>query len=119
MTQREQIARIAAQIGSSLMPDNDQWKHRFTVRSHTSDATYVVAQRRGDSSWGCSCWAWRRQRKCKHLADILGRLARLETQLGMDAAIVAMLTSARTAHLDLDVKAIKVKSTPRLRPLDI
>jgi len=102
MTQRTQVAEIAAQIGSSLMPDNAQWVNRFTVESiSTPGKYYTVAQRRGDASWGCSCWAWRRQRTCPHLHDILGRLARLEARPGLAPDIVTMLASARFAALDL------------------
>ena len=102
MTQHSQVAQIAAQIGSSLMPDNAQWVNRFTVESNSTPGKYyTVAQRRGDASWGCSCWAWRRQRRCPHLHDILGRLARLEPRQGFDATVIVMLESARFAALDL------------------
>jgi hypothetical protein len=111
ITDREQVAQIAAQIGSSLLPDNRDWHNRFTVESASSPNTlYVVAQRR-DGVWGCSCWGWKRHRHCKHLADILGRLAVLaaEAQADLDKAALAMLASARTAYLDLD-ESIRVAS---------
>jgi hypothetical protein len=100
--QRAQVAEIAEQIGSALMPDNAQWTNRFVVRSHTSDALYNVAQRRSDGSWGCSCPGWRHHRTCKHLHDILGRLSRLEARPGLDTDIIAMLASARFAALQLE-----------------
>ena len=99
---RTQVAQIAAQIGSSVMPDNAQWVNRFTVQSRSSSSVYTVAQRRTDGVWGCSCPGWRHHRKCKHLTDILHRLAALSTNVKMklDSAALEMLKSARTAYLD-------------------
>lgn len=111
-TNREQAAKIAEAIGSSLMPDNAVWTNRFTVTSTSEPTTlYTVAQRRTDGVWGCSCWGWKRHRNCKHLADILGKLATLaaEVQAGLDKTALAMLASARTAYLDLD-ESIRVAS---------
>ena len=118
---RNEVAEIAEQIGSSLMPDNDQWTNRFTVNSRTSSSVYVVAQRRSDASWGCSCPGWRHYRRCKHLKDILARLARVaERATAFSPAIQQMLTAARFAHLDLDVKPNKMMkpSGPKGRQLD-
>ena len=119
---RNQIAQVAAEIGSGLMPDNDQWTNRFTVPSTSKPGeVYVVAQRHGDKSWGCSCWAWRRQRRCKHLDRVLARLAKLAEQAPkqFDASILTMLASARTAYLDLDVKARNVKAKLHARVVDL
>ena len=104
---RNQVEQIAEQIGSSLMPDNKVWTNRFTVGSRTSSAVYTVAQRRTDGVWGCSCRGWIHHRHCKHLTDILRRLAKVaETAKGeLDAAVLAMLASARTAYLDLEEEA--------------
>lgn len=99
---RDQVARVAADIGSSLMPDNSQWMNRFTVESTSSSRVYTVAQRRSDNVWGCSCPAWINRRHCKHLDDILGRLAKLTAFDVTDPAVLDMLRSARTAYLDLD-----------------
>jgi hypothetical protein len=108
---REQVAQIAAQIGSSLMPDSTQWRNRFTVNSTSSSAVYTVAQRRTDAVWGCSCRGWTHYRRCKHLAEILGRLAVLaeQSQADLDESALAILRSARTAYLDLD-ESIRVAS---------
>jgi hypothetical protein len=124
MTSRDQVAAIAAQIGSSLMPDNAQWRNRFTVESTSSSSVYTVAQRRSDDSWGCSCRGWTHYRRCKHLTDILGRLSTLgeQVQADLDESALQMLRSARTAYLDLDQGSTRV-STPRrvaaVRHLDL
>jgi len=121
MTQ-SQIAEVAAEIGSGLMPDNAQWTNRFTVPSTSKfGEVYVVAQRQGDHSWGCSCWAWRRKRTCKHLDRVLSRLAALAEQAASkyDASILQMLTSARTAYLDLDVTPLKINLKTKGRVLDL
>ena len=49
------------------LPDNDQWQLRFNVKSETSDNLYTIAQNKKKRHWGCSCFAYRRYRKCKHL----------------------------------------------------
>lgn len=97
------IAKIATQIGSSLMPDNAQWMNRFTVKSTSSSSVYTVAQRRTDGLWGCSCRGWTTHRNCKHLSDILGRLSRVPTlstyQEGAESSnIMDILASARQAY---------------------
>lgn len=71
------VAVVAAQIGSRLEPDNQQWTNRFIIASQSSDRTYVVAQRRTNGEWGCACPGWRHHRHCKHVADLKGRLRRL------------------------------------------
>jgi len=113
---RTQAAEVAAQIGSGLMPDNDQWTNRFTVQSSTSNAVYVIAQRRSDGVWGCSCRGWTHYRHCKHTADILQRLAMLTDQLAripasktFNADTIQMLRSARVAYLDLSAKTAATK----------
>lgn len=122
MTNAQMIAKIASEIGSGLMPDNDQWKNRFTVPSTSKPGeVYTVAQRHGDESWGCSCWAWRRKRTCKHLDHVLRRLAALaeQPQRFDDTSILRMLAQARTAYLDLDVTARKVSVKPKARMIDL
>lgn len=103
-TEREEVEQVAKAIGSSLMPDNAQWTNRFTIDSLTSSAVYTVAQRRTDGVWGCSCRGWIHHRRCKHLTDILHRLAVVAAgALGVrNAAVLKMLASARTAYLDLE-----------------
>ena len=116
---RGQVARIAEQIGTTLMPDNAVWKNRFTVDSSSSSAVYTIAQRRTDGVWGCSCPAWRHRRKCKHLVDVLSRLAKVAAtvQAGLDADVLAMLKSARTAYLDLD--AVAPVAAPKVKGRDL
>jgi hypothetical protein len=52
------------------LPDNDEWRHRFEIKSQTSKRTYIVAQHKRHKYWGCSCPAWRTRRRCKHLEEI-------------------------------------------------
>lgn len=52
------------------LEDNDQWQHRFEVRSESSNRIYIVSQHKTKKHWGCSCPGWRRFRKCKHLAAL-------------------------------------------------
>jgi len=134
MISRIQAADIAAQIGSSLMPDNAQWTNRFTVKSTSSASVYVVAQRRTDAVWGCSCRGWTHYRHCKHLTDILRRLAKLADQIDaptfrepkyagnipaanktFDSETVQMLRSARVALLDLDTVPTQADKSRRHR----
>lgn len=98
------VANIASKIGSRVMPDNEQWMNRFTVQSTSSNREYVVSQRRSDGTWGCSCPGWRHYRHCKHLTDILGRLAAIPTlsthsagNEEMSGGILGIISSARTA----------------------
>lgn len=114
-TPREQVEAIAAQIGSSLMPDNDKWTNRFKVESTSSSSMHTVAQLKQDygllpaGTWGCSCRGWtmhvdaQGRRKCRHLEPLLEKLAAVAAtaQVELDAAVVQMLKSARTAYLDL------------------
>jgi hypothetical protein len=98
------IAAVASQIGSTLLPDNGQWTNRFQVKSLSSSSLYTIAQRRSDHTWGCSCPGWRNHRRCKHLTDVLQRLAAVAisaTASAFDQATLKMLASARTAYLDL------------------
>ncbi len=111
------IAIVAEQIGSTLLPDNEQWTNRFQVKSQSSSSLYTIAQRRTDHSWGCSCPGWRNHRRCKHLTDVLRRLAGVAASAAArayDAATIKMLASARLAYLELepikDAKAPVYKS---------
>lgn len=52
------------------LPDNAVWTSRFEIRSQTSNRIYIVAQRKSDGLWGCSCPGWKAHRKCKHLREI-------------------------------------------------
>jgi hypothetical protein len=110
---RAQVELIATQIGSSLKPDNRDYTNRFTVKSTSSSSVYLVSQRQGSGQWCCSCPGWIHHRKCKHLKDILSRLAALPVPAKvLDAGVLAMLASARTAYLDLDgPKPVNVRMT--------
>ena len=61
---------IANNTDLEILPDNAQWKNRFEIKSESSNRIYVIAQRKTDSSWGCSCPGWKRHRTCKHLKTI-------------------------------------------------
>ena len=52
------------------LPDNDQWQFRFTIESESSDRLYTIAQHKTKKHWGCSCFGYRRFRKCKHLESM-------------------------------------------------
>jgi hypothetical protein len=75
------IIIVANQVGASLLPDNQQWKNRFEIRSESSNRLYTVAQRKSDNSWGCSCPGWKTRRNCKHLSSIVPLLASTEKKL--------------------------------------
>ena len=45
------VQEIATQIGSTLLPDNDQWTNRFQIKSSSSNRLYVIAQKR--ATGGC------------------------------------------------------------------
>ena len=76
MLSRTALALVAKRTGSDLLPDNEQWSNRLQVRSETSTRLYVVAQRKSDGSFGCSCMGWKRHRKCKHLDTMVPLLER-------------------------------------------
>ena len=53
-----------------ILPDNDQWRHRFEIHSESSNRVYTVAQHKTKKHWACSCPGWKAHRKCKHLTAI-------------------------------------------------
>jgi hypothetical protein len=55
---------------SDLLPDNDHWCNRFTIRSASSDREYIVSQNKKKQHWGCSCPGWKAHRRCKHLSTL-------------------------------------------------
>lgn len=106
---REWVEVIAKSIGSSVEPDNAQYVNRFKVPSTSSNAVYLVSQRRSSGEWCCSCPGWKFQvkkgRGCKHVTNILQRLAAhavLDTaanaQVNIAPSVVTMLASARDAY---------------------
>lgn len=118
MSAREQVAAVARQIGAIRLEDSDQWFNRFEISSTSSNRRYVIAQRRSDDVWGCSCPGWRNRRYCKHVTDVLARLAAVASA-GLVPEVQQMLASARTAYLDLSGPA--TISAPRQtgRALDL
>ena len=65
------LAVIAQRVGAIVLPDHDKvWTHRIRVPGSTGNA-YVVAMRRTDMTWGCSCRGWIGHRHCKHLDPML------------------------------------------------
>ncbi len=60
----------ANKIGATLLPDNAQWTNRMEIRSESSSRLYIVAQKKSDGSFGCSCFGWIRYRHCKHIDTI-------------------------------------------------
>ena len=102
MTAKASVATVAQQIGGTLLPNNDVWTNRFQVKSSSSSRLYVIAQRRTDKIWGCSCPGWINYRKCKHLTDVLKRLADVAaSSTAYDSDTLTMLASARKVYLDL------------------
>lgn len=111
------IEQVAAQIGSTLLPDNERWTNRFEVKSASSDRRYVIAQQRADGVWGCSCPGWTHHRKCKHLTDVLRRLSDIAERYSH----LTFIVSARTAFLILDAPkhTLKTRPAPKGRVLDL
>ena len=56
----------------AMLPENAQWKNRFEIRSESSDRVYVVAQRKTNAAWACSCpgYVFHGGRECKHLRKL-------------------------------------------------
>jgi hypothetical protein len=52
------------------LPDNDQWRFRFTIKSATSNRLYTISQHKKKRFWACSCPGWITNRKCKHLTAL-------------------------------------------------
>lgn len=117
---RTDIAKIAEQIGSTLLPDNGHWTNRFQVQSTSSAKLYTIAQQRSDGRWGCSCPGWRHYRRCRHLKDVLSRLAKLaDRAVSFDKIAMSVLSSARMAYLDLDPPKEIAQPSLKGRVLDL
>lgn len=52
------------------LPDNDQWKNRFQIKSESSNKLYTIAQHKSGLYWGCNCMGWVRHKSCKHLQTL-------------------------------------------------
>lgn len=63
----EKSLTIVKNIGATPLSDNSQWQNRFQIKSASSGRHYIVAQRKSDGTWGCSCMGWKRYRTCRHL----------------------------------------------------
>ena len=86
--------------------------HRMLTR--TSKSPHVA------KTWGCSCVGWRNHRKCKHLTDVLRRLAAVDVSAVADKVVVTMLASAKSAFLDLyPEKDVVAAPTLKGRDLDL
>lgn len=117
-TERATIEKIATEIGSTLLPDNKQWTNRFQIKSGSSDRLYVIAQQREDETWGCSCPGWRHHRRCKHLTDVLRRLAELAARVPAYHHL-GLLVSARTAYLIFEPASAAKLTVPKGRAVDL
>ena len=67
-----------------VLPDNEQWKNRFEIRSESSNRIYIIAQNKSTNNFGCSCPGWRVAkngiRSCKHLAALKPLLNSVNTK---------------------------------------
>lgn len=115
------IEAVAKRIGGGLLPDNSVWMNRFRIESQTNPGTfYVIAQMRSSKVWGCSCRGWQHYRRCKHVADVLQRLARLADQQPVCEPVTAeVLKHARLAFLDLQPSKESARPKMRARILDL
>lgn len=73
----ETMAVALRNIGADPLPDNAAWKNRMNIRSESSARLYVIAQRKTDGVWACSCFGWKRYRHCKHLTTMVPTLDRI------------------------------------------
>ena len=55
---------------SVVLPDDNQWRFRFEIKSESSNRIYVVSQHIAKKHWGCSCPGWISHRTCKHLTEL-------------------------------------------------
>lgn len=65
-------ALIRIPSGAIALPDNEQWDHRFQIRSASSNRLYTVARNKKSGKYGCSCPGYLTKRKCKHLIQGCG-----------------------------------------------
>lgn len=79
---------IAANSDLEILPDNEQYKNRFHIRSSNSNRLYVMAQRKSDNVLTCSCPGWKRarnghlNRSCKHTKLLAPLLKEAEEMYG-------------------------------------
>lgn len=106
-------------VGGKQMTE-DRWIKRWTVPSGTNpDKTYTVAQDR-DGSYGCSCPAWKFQRKrlkdgkCKHIRQVeAGRWPEAGGEIvGPPEFILANVRQVTPVHEGEKVTAVHVPLIP-------
>lgn len=73
------INEIVSAFGGNLLPDSETHRHRFEVKSESSDSLYIVSQKNSTGEWQCSCRGWimkrpGKERSCKHLSAMLPAL---------------------------------------------
>lgn len=79
---------ISKNTDLEILPDNDQYTNRFEIKSESSNRIYVIAQRKSDNEWTCSCPSWIRARNghsnrtCKHLTSLQPLLEKHQTRIG-------------------------------------
>ena len=75
--ENQAIATIR-KMGAVMLPDNDQWKNRFQIKSESSTRLYTIAQNKANGRFACSCMGWIRHRRCKHLDTLRPLLSEIE-----------------------------------------
>jgi len=79
---------IARNTNLEILPDNGQYTNRFEIKSESSNRLYVIAQRKSDGVFCCSCPGWIRARNghsdrtCKHITSLQPMLNRFQTKIG-------------------------------------
>lgn len=75
----ELIVHAVNAIGATLLEDNEQWQNRIQIKSASSTRLYIVAQRKSNGEWGCSCpgHIFYQYQPCKHLQAMLPLLESL------------------------------------------
>lgn len=67
------------------------WTKKWEVASSSSDRVYVVSSDDDGTEWGCSCPAWKFQRKtCRHIKEIQEGLARPTARVRPATSLTAL-----------------------------
>ena len=82
------IEEIKNKLSPDVLDDNETHRHRFLINSETSDRIYVIAQKKNNGEWQCSCPSWIFGRKkgrkyCKHLSAMLTQLREIDKLQGV------------------------------------
>lgn len=68
MAETKDLPVLYVPAGTAIDPKPYKgWQYRMEVQSETSDSIYVVSQNVKDKYWACTCFGFRRYKKCKHL----------------------------------------------------